>query len=351
MPLLSVDALRKQVKSGKLAPVYVIVGEDTKLVDGLVDGIEATIDPGDRAFSVDRVYATEGGGAPVDIIASARTPSMLGGPRVVIVLRAERFFKPKRGGKKAEADDPGAVGGEESGTSETSRGEEALDLAPIDDYLASPLESTTLVFVAADVDLTRRTSKKLKELAQFVECHGLETNSAADRREAINTVRSTIQNEMTQMGRSLEPAALQLLIDRTGLDITQLRGAIERLLLYAGEKKSITVDDVREVVGEHAFVDDWAVINAIGDGDAARALRALAQRFERGDSPHGIVGQLRWWVSSRLAEAEPDRVRPALEALMRTDLALKSSGGDDRVLLERLVVDLTGKALVRTGWR
>ena len=77
----------------------------------------------------------------------------------------------------------------------------------------------------------------------------------------------------------------------------------------------------------------------------------VGQRFERGDSPHGIVGQLRWWVSSRLAEAEPDRVRPALESLMRTDLALKSSGGDDRVLLERLVVELTGKALARSGWR
>jgi DNA polymerase-3 subunit delta len=345
VPLLSVDALRKQIKSGKLAPVYAIVGEDTKLVDGLVDGIEATIDPADRACSVDRVYAAENGGAPVDIIASARTPSMLGGPRVVIVLRAERFFKPKRAGKKAESDEePDAA--DESGSSDS-----ALDLAPIDDYLAKPLESTTLVFVAADVDLSRRTSKKLKELAQFVECHGLETNSAAERREAMNTVRSTIQNEMLQMGRTLEPNGLQLLIDRTGLDITQLRGAIERLLLYAGDKKAITADDVREVVGEHAFVDDWAVINAIGDGDGARALRALAQRFERGDSPHGIVGQLRWWVSSRLAEAEPDRVRPALESLMRTDLALKSSGGDDRVLLERLVVELTGKPLARSGWR
>ncbi len=345
MPLLSVDALRKHIKSGTLAPIYVIVGEDTKLVDVLVDGIEATIDPADRAFSVDRVYATEGGGAPVDIIASARTPSMLGGPRVVIVLRAERFFKPKRAGKKAETEENEGDTGDEVGTSD------ALDLAPIDDYLAAPLDGTTLVFVAADVDLTRRTSKKLKELAQFVECYGFETNSAADRREATATARGRVQNEMLQLGRTLEPAALQLLIDRTGLDITQLSGAVERLLLYAGDTKTITVDDVREVVGEHAFVDDWAVINAIGEGDAGRALRALALRFERGDSPHGIVGQLRWWVSSRLADAEPDRVRPALESLLRTDLALKSSGGDARVLLERLVVELTGKALARSGWR
>ena len=43
-------------------------------------------------------------------------------------------------------------------------------------------------------------------------------------------------------------------------------------------------------------------------------------------------------------------MRPALEALMRTDLALKSSGGDDRVLLDRLVVELTGKPLPKRGW-
>ena len=77
----------------------------------------------------------------------------------------------------------------------------------------------------------------------------------------------------------------------------------------------------------------------------------LSSALERGDSPHGIVGQLRWWVSTRLAEGGPERVAPALEALLRTDLALKSGGGDDRVLLERLVVDLTGKPLVRSGWR
>jgi hypothetical protein len=33
-------------------------------------------------------------------------------------------------------------------------------------------------------------------------------------------------------------------------------------------------------------------------------------------------------------------VRPAIEAVFRADLELKSSGGDPRVLLERLVVDL-----------
>jgi hypothetical protein len=73
-------------------------------------------------------------------------------------------------------------------------------------------------------------------------------------------------------------------------------------------------------------------------------------RFDRGDSPHQLLGQLRWWVSQRLAAAAPDRVKPAIGALLRTDLALKSSGGEDRVLVERLVLDLTGRPIPRQAW-
>jgi DNA polymerase-3 subunit delta len=344
VPALSVDALRKQFKARKLAPVYLIVGEDVRLIEQLVDGIEGTIDEADRAFGVDRFYAGEPNAAPVDIIAAARTPSMLGGPRVVIVQRAEKLFKPKRGGKASQAD------AETDGPADDAAAGEPLDLGAIEDYLSEPVPTTTLVFVATEVDGTRRITKKIKELAQVVDCGGLKTDTSNDRRQALVTARETVQHELLQLGRSIEPQALQLLVDRTGLDITQIRGSIERLLLYTGDKKTIGVDDVREVVGEHAFVDDWAVINAIGDGDAAKALRALAQRLDRGDSPHGIVGQLRWWASSRLAEGEPGRVKPAIDALLRTDLALKSSGGDERVLLERLVVELTGKALPRPAW-
>jgi hypothetical protein len=72
--------------------------------------------------------------------------------------------------------------------------------------------------------------------------------------------------------------------------------------------------------------------------------------MDRGDSPHGLVGQLRWWVSQRLAEGAPERVPAALDALLRTDLALKSSGGEDRVLIERLVVELTGRPVARPRW-
>jgi len=45
---------------------------------------------------------------------------------------------------------------------------------------------------------------------------------------------------------------------------------------------------------------------------------------------------------AELPEGDARRVPGAIEALFRTDVDLKSSGGDPRVLLERLVIELCG---------
>jgi DNA polymerase III delta subunit len=183
-----------------------------------------------------------------------------------------------------------------------------------------------------------------------VEFAGLAATNANERREAHREAVALLQHEFTVAGRTVEPAAIEMIVDRAGGDISKLRGDVERLMLYTDGQRTITRADVEEVVAVDTDVDDWAVVNAIGDGDVARALRETGLRFERGDSPHQLVGQLRWWVSTRLGPAAPDRVKPAVDALLRTDLALKSSGGDSRILIERLVVELTGRALPRPSW-
>ena len=50
----------------------------------------------------------------------------------------------------------------------------------------------------------------------------------------------------------------------------RLRNDVDRLLLYALGQKTITVDDVREIVGPAALQDDWAMTNAIEAGDGRR---------------------------------------------------------------------------------
>jgi DNA polymerase III delta subunit len=61
--------------------------------------------------------------------------------------------------------------------------------------------------------------------------------------------------------------------------------------------------------------------------------------MDAGAVPFMLMGQIRW-----AAEKLPSpRVREAIDAVFRTDLALKSSGGDPRILLERLVVELASR--------
>jgi DNA polymerase-3 subunit delta len=269
---------------------------------------------------------------------------MLGDRRLVIVLRAERLLKPRRAGRAAGVADDEA---------EDEAAEDAPNLEPLEEYLDAPVDSTALVFVAAEMDRTRRLTKKLIANAVVVTFGGLSADGPAARKEGRRTAEEWLRDELTRAGKTIDPDAARLLVARAGHDITKLRGDVERLLLYAEGRKRISSDDVMETVAEDQTVEDeWGVVNAIADGNPARALAETGRRLERGDSPHQLLGQLRWWVSTRLAEADESRVKAALDALLRTDLALKSSGGDDRVLVERLVVELTGRPLARPrGWR
>jgi len=259
----------------------------------------------------------------------------------VIVLRAERFLKPKRASRASDV---------ESRLDE-SDGADAANLEALEAYLDAPACSTTLVFVASDVDRTRRFTKRLLDTATVTEFAGLSADRPAGRRDARAAVVAQIASDLAAQGRALDQRMLGVLVDRAGGDINRLRGDLERLLLYTEGQTRISREDIDEIVTAHVAVEDeWAVVNAIAAGDTGRALREAAVRLDRGDSPHALVGQLRWWVSARLVEADADRVRPAIDALMRTDLALKSSGGDERVLVERLIVELTGKPLPDRRW-
>ena len=150
-------------------------------------------------------------------------------------------------------------------------------------------------------------------------------------------------------GVEIEPAAARLLAERGGTDVKRLRNDVERLLLYALGQKTSRWTMCGEIVGPAALQDDWAMTNAIEAGDGAVALRQLALMLDAGAPPEKILGQLGWLVRTKFPAIAPAALRAAVDALFRTDLDLKRSAGDPRVLLERLVVELcAGK---RAGWR
>jgi len=333
MSTASPQSIRKQLAQGKPDPVYLIVGDDEAEMARLAADVSALVEDELRAFNLERMYATDKAVTPAAIVESARTFPMLGDRRVVLVLRAEKILKPKRRGK----------GIEEAGATEED--EPSGDVDVLEAYLKEPEPQTTLAFVAADVDRTRRLYKTLQRAATIVECWGLKgaKDARLDLRQVARTAETLVRQAVADAGQQIDPGAARLVAERAGTDIATLRGDVERLLLYAAGKSKIDLKDVQEVVSAETAQDDWAVTTAIQRGDTAEALRQLGLALESGGVPYMILGQLGWFVREKLSISDPRRVPAAVDALFRTDVDLKSSGGDPRVLLERLVVELSSR--------
>ena len=305
MPPLTPAVLRKQIASGETAPLYMLVGADDMEKTAVANDFTEMVDEGLRAFNVDHLY---GGEAKVDdLLHAAGTLPMMAARRVVVIHEAEKLLIPKRESKAADE-----------------------ELERLEEFVKDPPPHATVVFVCGAVDKRRRLVILLIREAHVVDCGTIEDMGDAER---------WVKTRAAKEGITLDPATSRALVERTGLDIVRLRGAIERLALYGMGQPTITAEDVRQAVplGPETQAN-WGIANAIDRGNAAEALHQLGLTLDAGAPPFMVLGQLRI-----AAEKVPGpRLAAAIEALLRTDLALKSSGGDPRILLERLVVELCG---------
>jgi len=280
-----------------------LVGDDDVERSAVAGEFADIVEEGLRAFNVDRLY---GGEIKVDdLVDATATLPMMAPRRVVLVLEAEKLLIPKRESKAADE-----------------------ELERLGEFFADPPLHATTVFVCGVVDKRRTSFKKLIQVAQVVDCGTIGDASDAER---------WVRARASALKISLDAAAVRALLERTGLDLVRLRAGLERLALYGMGQAAISAEDVRQAVPAGPEMQaDFGIANAIGRNDAADALHELRLSLDAGARPEMVLGQLRV-AAEKLPSA---RLRTAIDAVFRTDLALKSSGGEPRMLLERLVVEL-----------
>ncbi len=307
MPALSQADVRKQIAAGTVGPLYLLVGPDDTgrmaLAAEFLELVEADL----RPFNVDRLYGGETSAAKV--VDAARTLPMMVPRRVVLLVHAERLLNPKKDLKK----------------------DVEADLQFLEDYFKAPVDTCCLVLVADSIDKRRSLTRQLLSKATLVECSG-----PGDVVEAAKWVKERVAKE----GMAIDARAARLVADRIWPDVSRLRSDVERLILYAAGNKAITETDVQEIVAPATTPDDWGVTNAIERGSARDALRELGLMMDNGTVPYLILGQLAWFVRTKVPAP---KVGSAIDAVFRTDLAIKTSAGEPRALLERLVVELCSR--------
>ena len=95
-------------------------------------------------------------------------------------------------------------------------------------------------------------------------------------------------------GMSVEPDALDWIVERLGGDRGQTRGEIDKLLLYKGtdDGKTVTLEDAMAVLGDTASIGIDDVIAATFDGELVALDRALDRVFAEGGNPIQLVRSL-----------------------------------------------------------
>ena len=325
------QAIEAQISGGDLATVYLLLGPDDEQKSRLVSRLAETVEEDLRPFNVDKIF-------PADlrdearkqfwhVMQLARTLPMMAERRIIIVAQAEKLMPIfRQSDEEAPAPAPAKKGRK---AADRRAGDAELDA--LEAYLVAPSPECVLVFVAGE-----GLKRNLKPV-QLIEKHAVvvECDPLGDGGDGVVWARA----EAAAEGVRIEPGAARLLARLAGDDISRLRAEFERALLFASGEGIITEAAVQEIASAPTTQDPWAMTNAIERRQAGEALHELALKLEAGEVPVMILGQLAWFARTKLA---PPRVGRAVSAVFRTDLALKTSRGEPRVLLERLVVELCG---------
>ncbi|HXQ20285.1 MAG TPA: DNA polymerase III subunit delta [Candidatus Acidoferrales bacterium] len=184
------------------------------------------------------------------------------------------------------------------------------------EFLAGGLPpQTVLLFTAAAVDARKRLFKRLQEIGAVLSLAPARERSGALSRE---TVDGLVLHVTRSFGKRLAPAAQELILRRAGTDMAMLANELEKLCLYAGDRPSISEDDVRLVF--HDMAESWIFdfTGALAGRQLARALPLLRGLIEQGEPPLRLLAMIAREVRMLLLAREC--LDDALRGKWRTDL-------------------------------
>lgn len=226
------------LKSGKFAPIYFLQGEETYFIDLISDYIERyALADHEKGFNQVVCYGKDSNIG--SLLTQARRFPMMAEKQVIIVK---------------EAQDIADLGREDS---------QKL----LESYIERPLTSTILVFNYKHKMLDGRKSlaKTLDKYAVLVDSKKLYDNKIPE----------WIASYLKDKGISIHPAAIQMLADSIGNDLSRLSNEIDKLLINCRDKKEISTDLVQQYVGISKEYNMFELQKALTNKDVLKANQII----------------------------------------------------------------------------
>jgi DNA polymerase-3 subunit delta len=362
------DRFVSDLVARNLRPVYVFVGDEAFFRKRFRDAILEHLVPIDlRDFSLFEFDLAENDLA--EVLDRARTPSLMAPFQVFFVRGVKNLF---------------------------GRGSNEEKLAAIEGYCKNPNPDALIVFVADHISIpadVRRMEMQDKERYQRIretmgQYCGIVELARVEEGEAVRWISDYCASR--EMPVKIDADGARELVDALGGDMMMISNELEKLMLYVGARNRITLGDVETMVLAAKQRSLYELTDAISAKERVRALEVLDAILSSGEGEEASIGhvymlaktfrqmlvilernvrdqRMLWaalWQGFRVPPFAADDIikqarryksrrdlTRAIRLVAKADLALRSNPVSKRMVLERLVIDLTTEPKVETpGW-
>jgi DNA polymerase-3 subunit delta len=242
------DLVNQDLKTGKFRPVYLLAGEDSLRIEGVVEKIRK--DALGDAASAFNYHVMQGDQEPVArILQQALALPMMSGVQLIWVKHADRCLS------------------------------DADSQASFEKYLARPVPETILILSADKVD-------KRKKWVKTCQAQGFLFDFTPPSGEAlIQWVLKAAGREGLAMGH--EEAAV--LCDLVGNDLMSLKSEIDKLALLAEDRGSpLSPAEIRRIIMDQAALEGYEITANLQPGRTADVLKTWFRLAEWGKTAYEI---------------------------------------------------------------
>jgi DNA polymerase-3 subunit delta len=329
MSLITVSQLLQRLSERRIAPVYLLFGEEPYLIQEYVTVlIERILEGAPYDFNCD-VFSADSDILP-EALDITRTLPMMASHRVVVLHGLQQLGKD--------------------------------DMLRLEGYAEHPSESTALICSSTDSD-PKSFPTRLWQKALAVACPHLEGAPLHD----------WIRTQANRYGCAIADDAVQAFSQDQQHDLWIMRQEIDKLCTYVGEAKTISVADMHAVCYTSRQQSIFALSDAIGTRQIPQAFTFLEQLLIQGEPPLVVFSmlvrhlRLLWSVRQLLQQSQDHahiakalglplpvcrrlvsqsrhfplaRLRQLYTATIEADIAFKTTNKPPAATLEGLILEL-----------
>jgi len=341
MALVSPDSFSTTLSKEIISPIYLLFGEEEFLIDeALALLIDTFVDETVRSFNFDQFHGSDADLR--EVVERSMAYPMMAERRVVLLRNLEKRLAGRKDAEK--------------GVFTT--------------FLENPPDTTILILTAETASFLGRGKAKAKEPWNTI----IEKGTAVQFRKIYDReVPGWIARRISAAGKRIDPEGVELFSAYVGSSLRTIHNEIEKLFTFVEDRPTITVDDVRMVVGASKAWNVFELQKAIGEKKIDVALEIGERMIAAGEPIQVILTMLTryftmLWRLLEIRARSRDRnemaralgvpsffleeylaatnryglpgIRSAFDALLATDLALKTGRSESALVMQLLITSI-----------